>query len=65
MNKAKKIKNYMIITGIVIGIILVVFMILNKYIFELDFIWSMLFCIAIILSWILLNIIGIKILLHK
>ena len=63
MNKSKQIKLFMIITGIIIGIILVTFMILNHYLFKLDFLYSILCCFLIIIFWIFVNYIGIKLLL--
>lgn len=65
MNKTKKVKLFMIITGVIIGVILVLFMILNNYLFKLDFKWTLLYSFLIILFWIIINYIGIKILLRK
>ena len=65
MNKSKKVKLYMIITGIICGVMLVTFMILNHYIFDLNLLISLGCCFVIILLWILLNYIGIKIILFK
>ena len=65
MNKTKKVKLFMIITGVIIGVILVLFMILNNYLFKLDFKWTLLCSFLIILFWIIINYIGIKILLRK
>lgn len=64
MNKSKKIKLFMIITGIIIGIILVTFMILNHYIFNFRFLLALLCCFIIIIIWVLVNYIGIKIILN-
>lgn len=64
MNKSKKIKLFMIITGIIIGTILVTFMILNHYIFRFKFLLTLICCFLIIIVWVLINYIGIKIILY-
>ena len=65
MNKAKLIKIFMIITGVTIGLLIITFMVLNKYIFDLDFIYVVGICILILILWIIINYIGIKIIMLK
>lgn len=65
MNKAKAIKIFMIIAGVIIGLLIIAFMVLNHYIFDLDFIYVVCICILILILWIIINYIGIKIIMLK
>ena len=65
MNKEKKIKISMITTGIITAICLITFMILNHYVLQLDFIYSLLCSFGIILLWILINYLFITLMIKK
>lgn len=65
MNRAKLVKTYMIVSGIVTGIILITLMILNFFLWDLDLLPIIGMCFATITLWIIANIIGIKIILNK
>lgn len=59
-----KIKRLMIITGIIAIVILAFFMFLSSSYWQLNLIIYLLVCFVIIFSWIIVNIIGIKIILR-
>lgn len=65
MNKAKAIKIFMVIVGVIIGLLIIAFMVLNHYIFDLDFIYVVGICILILILWIIINYVGIKIIMLK
>ena len=65
MNKVKILKIFMIISGIVAGVMLISLMILNHYLWDLDLLPIIGICFATIAIWIITNIIGIKIILYK
>lgn len=59
-----RIKRLMIITGIIDVVILAFFMFLSFNYWQLNLIIYLLVCFVIIFSWIIVNIIGIKIILR-
>lgn len=65
MNKAKAIKIFMIIVGVIIGLLIIAFMVLNHYIFDLKFIYVVGICLSILILWVIINYIGIKIIMLK
>lgn len=65
MSKSKIIKIFMITVGGIIAALLIAFMILNHYIFDLDLIYVFGVCVLIIIFWVIVNYIGIKIILSK
>ena len=65
MNKEKKIKILMITSGIITAICLITFMILNHYVLQLDFTYSLLCSFGIILVWILINYLFIALMIKK
>lgn len=66
--KSKEIKNIkllMIASGGLSAVILIILIIMSNYYWKLDLIWHLLMCFSVIMIWILINIIGIKIILRK
>lgn len=63
--EAKNIKLLMIASGGLSAVILIILIIMSNYYWKLDLIWHLLMCFSVIMIWILINIIGIKIILRK
>ncbi len=65
MNKAKKIKIFMILVGVIAAMFVITFMILNHYIFDLKFVYVLGICLLILVLWIIINYIGIRIIISR
>ncbi len=64
-NMSKQVKLLMIISGVLSGIGLIILMIISLNYWKLDLIWHLLMCFSVVAVWIIINIIGIKIILKK
>ena len=61
----KFIKLFMTISGVIAGILICGLMIVNKYLWNLDFIKFVVFCIIVIGLWIIGNVIMVFIAINK
>lgn len=61
----KFIKLFMTISGVIAGILICGLMIVNKYLWNLDFIKFVVFCLIVIGLWIISNVIMVFIAINK
>ena len=61
----KFIKLFMTISGVIAGILICGLMIVNKYLWNLDFIKFVVFCLIVIGLWIIGNVIMVFIVINK
>ena len=61
----KFIKLFMTISGVIAGILICGLMIVNKYLWNLDFVKFVVFCLIVIGLWIIVNVIMVFIAINK
>ena len=64
-NMHKFIKLFMIISGVIAGILICGLMMVNKYLWNLDFVKFVVFCLIVIGVWIIINVIMVFIAIKK